>query len=228
MSAFIAAGPAAPDDRRYPTRKLLLLALAGAIAGAAVGYGVTSGLRALHITRNDVGWTDILALWIGVFFLGYSLFFAYLSTNRRQLALILEGEQATVPATNDELLATRLQTVVLALAGLLLLAPIFVQKLLPRHAALGAETFAVIVLLFAVQTWANVRLWQTSDEFSRRLIAGGAAVSFAVVQGALFLWAAAEHLHLVRPMPAWNLYTLLMLLYLLASAAFTLRQNRCV
>lgn len=218
---------ATTDSRRYSPRKLLILAAIGAVVGAIVGYSTVTALRSVHVGPRDLGWTDAIALWIGVVFIGYSLMFAYLSTNRRQLAKMLEGEQATVMATTKEVTVVRLQTLVLALAGMLLIAPIFVQKLLLQNASLGAEVYAGIVLLFGVQSWANARVWRSSDEFARRSIAMVAAWTFAIGQGALFLWAAAEHLHLVAPRPAWNLFSLLMLLYLVVSAFVTVRQSRC-
>jgi len=218
---------ASTDTRRYPPKKLALLAAIGAIVGGALGYAGPSLLRQLHVSPRSLGWMDLLALWIGTVFLGYALLFGALSTNRRQLARILEGEQATVPATQQEVSTTRFQTVVLLLAGLLLMLPIFVQNLIVERPALGMEFFAAIVILFAVQTWGNLRIWSTSDEFARRIILEVCALSFALCQGLLFLWASAEHLHLVRAISAWNTFSLLMLVYLLSTSWITIRNARC-
>lgn len=215
------------DSRKFPPRTLILLAACGGVVGALIGASMAKLLRHMHISPRDIGWTDAIALWIAAVFVASSLLFAYLSTNRRQLAQMFEGQHAVVPATSTEVQSALLQMVVLALAGLLLAAPIVVHKVVLESRNVGTAVFCALLALFALQTWANVALWRRSDEFVRQMMMETAGWSFGIGQGLLFLWAAAEHLQLVRPVSAWNLYSLLMLLYLVSGAAVTVRQNRC-
>jgi len=211
--------------RRFSNKTIIALTATGALVGAAFGYGAMRLLDHLHVSPKELGWTDFLALWLGLVFIAYALLFGFLSTSPKHLAQLLEGEQATVPASHQEVNTARLQSVVLLLAGFLLMLPIFVQHLLSRP-AIGAQIFALIAVLFAVQTWANIRLWLDSDEFGRRIILEVCALTFAIGQGFFFLWAAAEHLHLVHSISAWNIYSLLMMLYLLSSSWAGVRHSR--
>jgi hypothetical protein len=52
------------------------------------------------------------------------------------------------------------------------------------------------------------------------------ALTFAIGQGGLFLWAAAEHMSLVKPVSAWDLLVNMMLLYLFVGAAVSVRTMR--
>jgi hypothetical protein len=111
----------------------------------------------------------------------------------------------------------------LALAGCMLLAPIFASHA-SRAAAIGI--FAGVVCLFGAQTWINVHIWRTSDEFIRGLMLTIGSLTFAIGQGMLFLYAAAEHLHLVPAISSWGVIVLLLFVYLVANSAVTLRQHR--
>jgi hypothetical protein len=85
--------------------------------------------------------------------------------------------------------------------------------------------YAVILALFALQTVANVQLWRTCDEFLRKQMLTVCAITFAVGQGALFLWAAAEQLHLARAISSWDILTLMLTLYICTGAILGLRNR---
>lgn len=52
-----------------------------------------------------------------------------------------------------------------------------------------------------------------------------AAATFFLGQGLLFLWAAAERLGVVAPLTAWDIYAVLMTLYLVALAVASARRG---
>ena len=111
----------------------------------------------------------------------------------------------------------------MALAGILLALPIFGARLFADNLQHRQISFAGIVLLFAVQTFYNVRLWRVSDEFVRSTMATTAALTFAIGQGGLFLKAAAEHMSLVKPVSTWDLLVIMMQLYIFVGLFVSVR-----
>ena len=79
------------------------------------------------------------------------------------------------------------------------------------------SAFAGLAVVFVIQTIANILVWRASDSFNRRLSMEAGALSFWGLQGALFLWAAAERMGLAPPVTAWSAVVVLMTVYLLAS-----------
>ena len=90
---------------------------------------------------------------------------------------------------------------------------------------LGAAVMAGIVALFLVQTVGNLILWQRSDELVRQVMAETGAVSFWLLQGALFLWAAGEKLNLLPALSLWDAVAVLMASYLLISTLVSARRG---
>jgi hypothetical protein len=209
-----------------PITKQVLRALAGGIAGALIGYSMVELLVRLHVPFKSLSWSDLLATVVAVAFFGMGAVMLVLSTSRKRVAESLGDCDASFPATNDEVRNFRLQAVTLGLAGIMLLLPILSLGRLKEIPGGTAAIFAGIVVLFILQTIANIRVWQTSDEFYRGLIMQVGAITFAVGQAALFLWAAAEYLHLVRAISSWQIINLLFAFYLLVSSAFAIRYRR--
>jgi hypothetical protein len=114
----------------------------------------------------------------------------------------------------------------MALAGILLAAPLLGIRLFGGNLSDSRLFLAGIVLLFAAQTYCNFRLWRVSDEFVRSSMMLAAAWTFAIGQGGLFLWSAAERMSLVRQSSAWNLTVAMMLLYLLVGSVVSVRTAR--
>jgi hypothetical protein len=89
----------------------------------------------------------------------------------------------------------------------------------------GGLAMGLIVLLFAVHTVLNVRVWRGVDELLRRTTMEAATATFFLGQGLLFLWAAAERLGVLPPLTAWDIYAVLMTLYLMVSAIASARRG---
>jgi hypothetical protein len=215
---------------RNPNTRNLLLMLIGAVLGGAVGYGAIGIALKLRVSPDSFTWFDCIALWLGIVFISSGIAAFFVSTSRKRLACTLEGEEAELPATNEEVFTFRLQAVVLALAGVMMLIPTFVAGSVGSrpgsNSAIPLMAFAAVVVLFATQTAANFRIWRTSDEFARGLLLQVAALTFALGQGALFLYAAAERLHLAPAISSWDVITLLLSLYLAVNAGISLRHRR--
>jgi hypothetical protein len=217
------------------TRKNLFLMLGGALLGGAVGAGLMELLKRTGLTIKTITWFDLVGLTIGAFYVALGIGYFFLSSNRRRLAAALEnadglaladetGEEK-LPATDSEVRTTRIQGAVLGLAGLLMLAPIFATVPVRTHPGLAGWVYAATFVLFLVQTALNLRLWFTSDEFVRKAILAVCAGTFAVTQGLLFLWAAAERLNQVPAASSWDLFIVMMACYLGASAVVSIRMR---
>jgi hypothetical protein len=113
-----------------------------------------------------------------------------------------------------------LQIAVFLLAGAMFLAPMYAPALADPDLI-----FAGIVVLFAVQTVANILLWRRADEMLRQVMAESSAMAFWALQSALFLYAAAERLGLVDTVSGWGLTGILMAVYLCVSIVAQLRRG---
>jgi hypothetical protein len=169
---------------------------------------------------------DITALLLTAFYIVVTAVLLWIASDRMRLARVLEGKAADTPASDDEVRSFLYQAAVMALAGVLLALPVFGTRIFAAHTQGGKVYYLGIVLLFAVQTFYNFRLWKISDEFVRNTMAATAGLSFAIGQGGLFLWAAAEHLSLVKPVSSWDLTINMMLLYLIVGSAVSVRTIR--
>ena len=211
-----------------------MLFLAGAFAGAAAGAGLMTFIKAMGVSAKAVTPFDIASLTIAAVFVAMGLVQSFVATNRVHLARMLEGGDAVpvddigekIPATDQEVYAVWLQSAVLILAGVMLILPIATMGAVQLHPAIAGWVFAGIFLLFLVQTGLNVRIWQTCDEFVRTAILRTCALTFAIIQSLLFLWAAAERLHLVKALSSWNSYTVLMTCYIGVSTWVFIRMRR--
>ena len=82
-----------------------------------------------------------------------------------------------------------------------------------------------LALLVALHTVMNVRVYRQADELLRRAVMETAAVTFFAGQLVLFLWAAAERLGAAPAITAWDIYAVLMTLYLAASLSISVRRG---
>jgi len=207
----------------------------GALLGAAVGAGLMELLKKTGLNVKTLSWTDLLGLMIGAFYVALGIAYLILSSNRRRLAAALEntdgltlldevGEEK-LPATDSEVRTTMIQGAVLGLAGLLMVAPIFATAPVRTHPGLAGWIYAGTFVLFLVQTGLNLQLWFTSDEFVRGAILAVCAGTFAVTQGLLFVWAAAERLNQVPAASSWDIFTMMMACYLGVSAVVAIRMR---
>ena len=205
--------------------RITAFTIVGMATGAGLGFAIGKFIKHAHPAAHANG-ADITALSLGAFYIGSALLFLWIASNRMRLARILEGKAAEIPASDDEVRSFFYQALVLMLAGVLLALPVLGQHLLATHPQYREFSFLGIALLFVVQTVYNFRLWRVSDEFIRGAMVTTAALTFAVGQGALFLWAAAEHMSLVKPVSAWDLLLNMMLLYVVVGALVSVRTAR--
>ncbi len=188
------------DERTlHPALKiggLLLLALIGAAVGAAT---------ARFIDASALPADDALNLFVGVVLIG--------------MGVVMGGILALRP-TEVPKGCGLLQILVLTLAGIVLIVPIYGTNWL------SAEVSMVIVLgLLAIQTVANVMMFRQADEMLRRVMVETGALAFWVLQLALFVYAASERLGLVEGITAWGMIGIMMAVYMVASAVAGARRG---
>ena len=175
-----------------------IILLAG--SGGAVGYAAAN----FSLTR-DLPWPDALALLMAVTLIATGAIGAITMATR----------PSSVPKG-----CGLLQIVVMGLAGVLFILPIFGARWVDAD-----MVFVAVVALAVVQTVANALLWQRADEMLRRVMMETATIAFWAGQMALFLFAAAERLGLVGTVSAWGLIGILMGLYFIASIIAALRRG---
>lgn len=210
MMNAAASRPTEPSDRSRWVR-LALMAGAGALLGASLAY---FGGRSLP----DLPWADLMAGATAAGLLISGGLSILLSANRRALSAMasLEGE-----AGDCEIRAARRQGLVVVLAGVLLLLPVVSA----RSGFAPEMSLAAVLAIFAAQTWINVSVWRRGDEMTRRTVLESGAVTFWILQGALFLYAAAERLGLAPAATAWQLMVVMMSAYLVLSSVVALRRG---
>lgn len=211
-------------SQRRPTlpRRLLVafgVGLAMGVAGYLFGRMVLPGLIGPdRLDGVDLRWSDALAALTGVALMMGAGAVLIASLDPRRLGRIYRLDEA---ASAEEVGQVRLQASVLGFSGVILLLPlIFVLVGLPGGVALG-----LIVVLFVVHTALNLKVWRSVDELMRRTTMEAAFATFFLGQGLLFLWAAAERLGLVFTLTAWDVYAVLMTLYLFVSAIASARRG---
>jgi hypothetical protein len=201
-------------------RNLVRLAL-GAAAGAIVGLaaGALFAERGSIELLDALGWSDILALATALMLVVSGLAVLFATRSRQALAKALRTEGPVAAGEPAEL---GRQGVLLVLAGALLAAaPVGVLMGNPRPMAL----FGLLMIVFALQSWLNLRLWRNGDEMIRRTVLETAALCFWACQAALFVWAVAERLGLFPALTSWELLTVLMAAYLVCSMIIGLRRG---
>jgi hypothetical protein len=204
----------------YTTR--ISLAAAGALLGGGFGYAVGHLMKSSSIRLGDLAWSDLVAMTLGASLIGIGAIAAAATVVRKLRATIIEPT-AGRPMTPAIARFYRLQALVLVLAGVMLLLPV-AGLVRDAGASVRMELFALVVLMFGLQTYGNLLIWRRSDEFLRKIIADTGAVCFWVLQGALFLWAAGEHLSLLPRLSSWDAVAILMLVYSVASVSISLRR----
>jgi len=196
--------------------------IAGLVAGAGLGFVVGKALKHGHPGVQADG-ADIAAIGLAAFYIGATALLLWIANDRMRLARVLEGKGADIPASDDEVRSFIYQALVMGLAGILLALPVFGARFLADNLLHRQISFGGIVLLFAVQTYFNVRLWRVSDEFVRSTMAKTAALTFAIGQGGLFLRAAAERMSLLKPASSWDLLVIMMQLYIFVGLFVSVR-----
>ena len=180
-------------------RKGALLVLLAALGGA-FGFGfatLTDGV----LTR----WEDELAVFMAAAMIGIGVVTAFVVATR----------PSDVPKG-----CGILQVIVMLLAGVMFLLPIFGTAWATPDVVFGA-----IAVLLAAQSVANLMLWRAADEMLRRVMLETSALAFWAVQLGLFVYAAAERLGLIGTITGWGLTGMLMGVYFIASIVASARRG---
>jgi len=210
-----------PKASRLPRRLLTAfgLGLAMGVAGYLFGRLILPDLIGPDALDGvDVRWSDAMAALTGIALIIGAGAVVVISLDPRRLGRMYGLDE---PASAEEARQARLQAVVMGFSGLILVLPI----VFTLAGLAGGVAMGLIVLLFAVHTALNVRVWRGVDELLRRTTMEAAAVTFFGGQGLLFLWAAGERLGVLAPLTAWDVYAVLMTLYLVVSAVISARRG---
>lgn len=180
-------------------RKVALLVLLAALGGA-FGFGFAT-LTDSVVTR----WEDDLAVFMAAAMIGIGVVTAFVVATR----------PSEVPKG-----CGILQVIVMLLAGVMFLLPIFGTAWATPDVVFGA-----IAVLLAAQSIANLMLWRAADEMLRRVMLETSALAFWAVQLGLFVYAAAERLELIGTISGWGLTGMLMGVYFIASIVASARRG---
>lgn len=194
----------------------------GALFGV-IGYGVGAWLAKVApggfgLTDKAIRWSDVLALLVGFALVVGALWALYVSLDAKRLGKMynLEGD-----ASPEEAAVARFQAAVMGFSGVILTLPI-AFSLMGVSPVLGVGAIGLLLVLHTVM---NVRVYRQADELLRRAVMEAAAVTFFFGQLILFLWAAAERLGAAPTITAWDIYAVLMTLYLAASIWISARRG---
>jgi hypothetical protein len=195
------------------------------LTAVLVSSGVLALIRHSRTSLQGLPLSDLASVIIGYGFLTLGLFALILSFHRSWAGRRLEPNPEAPPASTREVSFIRLQSATLLLAGVLLLAP----PLLGIYSASQNQArfaFAGIVIAFLAQTAVNLLIWRKADEFLRQTLSRISLVCFWVLQGLLFVVAAAEKLQIIRGLSLWDACMGMLILYFLVSTALAIRAAR--
>ena len=210
--------PASLPEWARHLAKALISGVVFGVLGYGVGHLAADYFPGLGPDLSDLRWGDVVG---GVVALG--LLVACVGTfvtsfNRPSLGRILKLEG---PAGDGEVREVRAQSAILGLSAIIMILPVVLSGVgLPVTASL-----ALIALLLVVHMALNLRLYRSVDELFRRVVIEAGALTFWVGQGVLFLWAAAERLGAAPALTAWDIYVVLMAVYLVVSMIVTVRRG---
>jgi hypothetical protein len=104
--------------------------------------------------------------------------------------------------------------------------PVVVRAVLdPVPPMIASAAMIGLVALFLLQTAGNIAVWVRSDELMRKAMAEISAISFVILQGALFLWAAGEKLGLLPALSLWDAVCICTSAYLVIAGVVTWRRG---
>ena len=183
-------------------------------------------VRHLGLNLKTMAWIDVMALIQGMVFVMLGLVALGITLSPGLAGAQIEQKPDAPPASKRELRLGRLQGLVLLLAGALMLTPLLTSQLgmAGDHAPL---VFAGIAVVFLLQSGLNFLVWQQADELLRAMIAQTSAVSFWVLQGALFLAASAQKLGLMPEFSLWTAMVITLGVYSIASLVVAVRARAC-
>lgn len=206
------------SSRPRKAGKILGLLLVGICLGVA-GYLVGERVAASGAFDGlPVRWADLLAVFVGMIMVVAAVATSLISLSPALLARTLNLEGQAGP---DEIRDTRLQALILALSGVIVMLP----PLLAMVDVAAAPALALLGLLLAAHTALNLTLYRRVDELFRRAVVEAGTLTFWLGQGVLFLWAVAERLGVAPALTGWDIYVVLLTAYLIASVGVAARRG---
>jgi uncharacterized protein YacL len=197
----------------------------GLLVGGGLGFLIGRILKSSAVDFTGLTWSDHVAGLIAAMLFASGLILTAATFSKRLAARVMDPTSDR-PARPAQIVFYRQQAIVLALSGLMLVAPVAARLVSqPLSSELAGAVMAAIIALFLLQTFLNLSVWTRADEMVRQMVAESGAVCFWVLQGALFLWAAAEKLELVPALTTWDTMTVLMGFYLATSAVISVRRG---
>lgn len=206
-----------------------LRALIYAVVAAPLGYLVGKYLARLEKAgvwaAPDFVWSDYLALLLAFVLSAVGLLAMIVSVSRKTLGQQIDPEGGR-PATPAQAAFHAQSGWVMLLAGVMMAAPVMVRAVYdPVPPMIASAAMIGLVALFLIQTASNISVWIRSDELMRRATAEISALTFVILQGALFLWAAGEKLGVLPHLTLWDAVTVMMTAYLLIAAVVMWRRG---
>jgi|SRR5215217_211010 len=194
-------------------------------------FGGVAAMIALNLEDSGVldfsrlSWSEMFGLVLALMLIIAGLFVTATSFSARATASAMDPER-TSSAKPGQTVFYRQQGVVTLLAGVMIGAPVLVPLLAgPLEQPVALALMIALVALFLIQTALNLSVWSRADEMVRQMIAEAGAACFWVLQGGLFLWAAAEKLDLAPALSSWDALVVLMTFYLLVSSVLSVRRG---
>jgi hypothetical protein len=207
-------------------RRALILMAVGAPVGFAAGRGLIWLKRQGHWHDLDFSSSDVVSLGLAAFLAAVGLATMLVTLSRKALGRQINGHDEARAATPAQASFYAGQGGVLVLAGVMLAAPPLAGAMVaPLSPLLASAVMTGLITVFLIQTAGNITLWVRSDELMRRTMAETAAVSYGLLQGLLFLWAAGEKLALLPPLTLWDAVNANMIAYLLISMIVAWRRG---
>ena len=204
-------------------------ALVFAVVAAPLGYlfgKYLAGLEDAGVwTAPDLGWSDVLALFLALLLSLVGLITMAVSASRKTLGRQIDPERGR-PANAAQASFHAVSGGVLVLAGVMMAAPVVVRTMFdPVPPMIASATMIGLVALLLVQTAGNISAWIRSDEMMRRATAEISAITFVLLQGALFLWGVGEKLGLLPALTLWDAATVMMAAYLIIATLVLWRRG---
>lgn len=212
-----------------PAGNRALRALIYAVAAAPLGYLVGKYLARLEDagvwSKPDLSWSDGLALFLALLLSTIGVITMIVSASRKTLGRQIDPEGGR-PATLAQAAFHAQSGWVMALGGVMMAAPVLIGAVYdPVPPMIASAAMIGLVALFLIQSASNISVWVRSDELMRRAAAEIWAITFVILQGALFLWAAGEKLGLLPVLTLWDAVNVVMTAYLLIAGVVMWRRG---
>lgn len=207
-----------PAQAVRQTIRLLAIGAVAGVLGYFAGQALYGWFPDLGAGLPEPRWSDVAAAILAVAMIAVALGTALATLRPAILGRILKLDG---PAGAGELRDARIQAAVVALSGVLMILP----PVLAATAALATFSVAAILLLMILHTVLNLKLYRSIDELYRRIVMEAGALTFWIGSTVLFAGAVAERLGVAPALTGWDVYVVLMGVYLVVSMIVTVRRG---